>query len=158
MRGDKRQRGAQWLALLVPLGLMAGALGSQYLGGLYPCEMCMWQRWPHYAAIVAALGSFAIRPARVPLIWLAALLIAVSGAIGAFHAGVEYGWWEGLTRCATNFGAGGMTLDSIMNAPLIRCDVVPWDLFGISLAGWNAILSLGGALVIVVLMMKGRAK
>jgi disulfide bond formation protein DsbB len=148
-------RSAQWLALLVPLGLMAGALGSQYLGGLYPCEMCMWQRWPHYAAIVVALLSFVAKPARVPLIWLAALLIAVSGAIGAFHAGVEYGWWEGLTRCATTFGAGGgSTLDSIMNAPLIRCDVAPWHFLGISLAGWNAIVSLGGALIIAVLMRK----
>jgi disulfide bond formation protein DsbB len=151
------QRTAPWLALLIPLGLMAGALGSQYLGGLYPCEMCMWQRWPHYAAIVVALASFVFRPARVPLVWLAALLIAVSGAIGAFHAGVEYGWWEGLTRCATNFGGGGaVTLDSIMNAPLIRCDVAPWSFLGISLAGWNAILSLGGALVIAVLMLKGK--
>lgn len=148
-------RTAQGLALLLPLGLMAGALGSQYLGGLYPCEMCMWQRWPHYAAIVVALLSFVVRPARVPLIWLATLLIAISGAIGAFHAGVEYGWWEGLTRCATSFGAGGgSTLDAIMNAPLIRCDVAPWDLLGISLAGWNAILSLGGALVIAMLMRR----
>lgn len=153
------RRLAQWLALLVPLGLMAGALGSQYVGGLYPCEMCMWQRWPHYAAIVVALASFALRPARTALIWLAALLIAVSGAIGAFHAGVEYGWWEGLTRCATSFGAGGgVTLDSIMNAPLIRCDVAPWSLFGISLAGWNAIFSLGGALGIAMLMLKGRSR
>lgn len=149
-------RTAQWLALLLPLGLMAGALGSQYLGGLYPCEMCMWQRWPHYAAILVALGAFVIKPARVPLVWLAALLIAVSGAIGAFHAGVEYGWWQGLTRCATGFGSGGVTLDTIMNAPLVRCDVTPWSFFGISLAGWNAILSLGGALVIAMLMLKGR--
>lgn len=149
-------RTAQWLALLIPLALMAGALGSQYIGGLFPCEMCMWQRWPHYAAIVLAIGSFVIRPGRVPLIWLATLGIAISGAIGAFHAGVEYGWWEGLTRCATSMGGGAVTLDSILNAPLIRCDVAPWDLFGISLAGWNAILSLGGALVIAVLMLKGR--
>lgn len=155
MRGARR---AQWLALLLPLGLMAGALGSQHFGGLFPCEMCMWQRWPHYAAIVVALGSFVFRPARVPLIWLAALLIAASGAIGAFHAGVEYGWWEGLTRCATNMGGGAVTLDSIMSAPLIRCDVAPWSLFGISLAGWNAILSLGGALVIAMLLTRGQRR
>ena len=155
MRNGAARRAAQWLALIVPLALIGGALGSQYLGGLYPCEMCMWQRWPHYAAIAVALLSFVALPARTPLIWLAALLIAASGAIGAFHAGVEYGWWEGLTRCATTFGAGGGdTLDAIMNAPLIRCDVAPWQFMGISLAGWNAILSLAGALVIAVLMLK----
>lgn len=147
-------RTAQRLALLIPLALIGGALASQYLGGLFPCEMCMWQRWPHYAAIVAAALSFAIRPIRVPLIWLATLGIAVSGGIGAFHAGVEYGWWEGLTRCATHFATGGSALDAIMNAPLIRCDVAPWSLFGISLAGWNAILSLGGALIVTMLMLK----
>lgn len=142
----------------MPLALIAGALGSEFLGGLYPCEMCLWQRWPHYAAIAIALLSFAAKPARVALIWLAALLIAVSGGIGIFHAGVEYGWWEGLTRCATTFGGGGGTLDSIMNAPLIRCDVAPWHFLGISLAGWNAILSLGGALIIVALLRRGRER
>lgn len=150
------RRTAQALALLVPLGLMSGALYSQYVGGLFPCEMCMWQRYPHYAAIVLAALSFAAKPARDLLVWLATLGIAISGAIGAFHAGVEYKWWEGLTRCATNFGSGD-ALDAIMNAPLVRCDVAPWDFLGISLAGWNAIISLGAALVIAVLMLrKGR--
>lgn len=152
------RRTAQLLALLLPLGLIAGALTSQYGFGLFPCEMCMWQRWPHYTAIVLAAASFVLRPARDLLVWLAVLAIAVSGAIGAFHAGVEYGWWEGLTRCATNFASGGSTLDAIMNAPLIRCDVAPWDLYGVSLAGWNAIFSLGGALVIALLMLKGRRR
>lgn len=151
-------RTAQWLALLIPLALIGGALTSQYGFGLFPCEMCMWQRWPHYTAIVLAALSFVVRPARVPLIWLATLAIAISGAIGAFHAGVEYGWWEGLTQCATHFGGEGSALDRIMNAPLIRCDVAPWDLFGVSLAGWNAIFSLCGALVIATLMLKGRKR
>ncbi|MFN4097192.1 MAG: disulfide bond formation protein B [Sphingomonas sp.] len=151
-------RTAQWLALLIPLGLIGGALTSQYGFGLFPCEMCMWQRWPHYTAIVLAAASFVVRPARTPLVLLAALAIAVSGAIGAFHAGVEYGWWEGFTQCATHFGGEGSALDRIMNAPLVRCDVAPWDLFGVSLAGWNAIFSLGGALVIATLILKGKAK
>lgn len=147
------RRTAQLLALLLPLCLIGGALYSQYVGGLFPCEMCMWQRWPHYAAIVLAALSFVTKPARGALVWLATLAIAVSGGIGVFHAGVEYRWWEGLTRCATNFG-GGNALDAIMNAPLVRCDVAPWHFLGISLAGWNAILSLGGALVIAMLLLK----
>lgn len=152
MRGPRRT--AQALALLIPLGLIGGALYSQYIGGLFPCEMCMWQRYPHYAAIVLAVLSFAAKPVRDLLTWLAAIGIAISGAIGAFHAGVEYKWWEGLTQCATNFGSGGSALDAIMNAPLVRCDVAPWHFLGISLAGWNAIISLGGALVIAMLMLR----
>ncbi len=145
------------LALAVPLALIGGALFSQHVGGLFPCEMCLWQRWPHYFAIGAAALSFAVKPgfSRTLLIWLATLGIAASGAIGAFHAGVEYGWWQGLTQCATNFATGGSALDAIMNAPLVRCDVAAWDLFGISLAGWNAIVSLGAATAIAVLMRGG---
>lgn len=149
------RRTAQALALLIPLGLIGGALYSQYFHGLFPCEMCMWQRYPHYAAIALAALSYVAKPVRGLLVWLAVLGSAISGAIGVFHAGVEYKWWEGITQCATTFGSGS-TLDAIMNAPLVRCDVAPWHFLGISLAGWNAIVSLGGALVITVLMLRGR--
>jgi disulfide bond formation protein DsbB len=139
---------------------MAGALGSQYIGGLPPCEMCHWQRWPHYAAIVVAgLAFFVANPkAKVAMVALAALAIGISGAIGAFHAGVEYGWWQGLTQCAQPPSAsGGDFMEQIMKAPLIRCDQAPWSLFGISLAGYNAILSLGGMMAICALLKPERA-
>jgi disulfide bond formation protein DsbB len=149
---------ANLLALLLPAALMAGALGSQYLGGLAPCEMCHWQRWPHYAGIAVALLAFLppLRAARRALVLLAALLVLVSGAIGVFHAGVEYGWWEGLTRCAT-IGSTGSLAD-IMAAPLVRCDVPAWTLFGISLAGWNALFSIGGACTIFALCLNSRPR
>lgn len=141
---------ARLLALLVPALLLAGAWGSQLIGGLYPCEMCHWQRWAHYAALAAAIFGFVLKPARWPVI-LAALLIMLSGAIGAFHAGVEYGWWEGFTQCtvtATSGSAADM-LKEIMATPLIRCDVAQWTMFHVSLAGFNAILSLGfGGLIL----------
>lgn len=145
--------------MLLPLALMAGALGSQYIGGLYPCEMCHWQRWPHYAAIILASLAFVLPgpAARRGLILIAALAIAVSGAIGAFHAGVEYGWWEGLTRCSTGLSSSsGNTLNDIWATPAIRCDVAQWTLFGISLAGFNAIFSIGGAALILGLCLKSR--
>ena len=152
---------ARWLALLVPGTLLAGALGSQYFGGLFPCEMCHWQRWPHYAALVVALGAFATpRPdATRALVLLAALLIAASGAIGIFHAGVEYGWWEGITACTgiPSDDMGASALDRIMNAPLVRCDTPQWDLMGISLAGWNALFSLAGAAAILALVIRSKA-
>ncbi len=149
---------ANRLALLVPAVLIAGALGSQHWGGLYPCEMCHWQRWPHYAAIAIALVALATSGGtRYALVLLAAAAIAVSGAIGLFHAGVEYGWWRGITGCTSTVRSTGniqVTLDQIMNAPVIRCDVPQWTLGGISLAGFNAILSLLGALAIVRLAVR----
>lgn len=142
---------ARALALLIPAGLVGGALVSQYGFGLPPCEMCHWQRWPHYAALVPALAALlAPASARKPLVLLAALLVAISGAIGVFHAGVEYGWWQGVTACTA---PGAATLEDLLNAPLVRCDVAPWTLFGISLAGYNAIISLGGAAVIAWLSL-----
>lgn len=145
---------ARWIALLLPLGLLGGALGSQYLGGLIPCEMCYWQRWPHGAAIILAGLAFTVpastRLARI-LTLLAALAIASSGAIGVYHAGVEAGIFEGFTQCTAS---GPATLQDIMNTPLIRCDQVQWSFLGLSMAGWNAILSLGGAAVILFLLFK----
>ncbi len=145
---------ARALALAVPGFLLGGALFSQYVGGLNPCEMCYWQRWPHAFAIVAAAAAFFYaaesRTARL-LTALAALGIAISGAIGLFHAGVEAGWWEGLTTCTAS---GAMNLDDLLAAPIVRCDEVQWSLLGISMAGWNAILSLGGALGVAVLLGK----
>lgn len=148
---------ARALALILPSALMAGALGSQYIGGLYPCEMCHWQRWPHDVAIVAALFAFATRQAQLSrlLVLVAAIAILTSGAIGVFHAGVEYGWWQGLTSCSTT--ASGVTLEAIMSAPIVRCDAPQWTLFGISLAGFNALFSISGAVVIFRLLAKKEA-
>ena len=143
---------AHWLAFLLPAALLLGAYGSQYIGGLFPCEMCWWQRYPHFAAVAIALAAFAVsNPGyRKALVALAALAIGTSGVIAGYHAGVEYGWWEGLTACTgTISGSGEDLLKSIMNAPLTRCDVAPWSLFGISLAGYNFLLSFGSAVVIL---------
>jgi len=145
---------ARALALLIPAALLAGAWGFQLIGHLYPCEMCHWQRWPHYAALPLALLAFVPGLPQRPLVVLAAIAIAVSGAIGVAHAGVEYHWWQGFTPCTSTFSSGGDTLSAIMNAPVVRCDAPQWTFAGISLAGFNAIVSLGGALVILVLLTR----
>jgi disulfide bond formation protein DsbB len=158
----KNEEIARSIALVLPLLLLLGALGSQYLGGLYPCEMCHWQRWPHYSAVLLAAATFVVpqRSLRASLVLVAALLIGISGAIGLFHAGVEYHWWNGITACTTTVSMAGTTpaerLAAIMNAPMVRCDSAQWSLAGISLAGFNAIFSLGGAITIFVLMRKTR--
>lgn len=150
---------ARLLAFVVPGALLGGALASQYLGGLFPCEMCYWQRWPHEVALVLALFAFVVPPRWTRLlVVLAAAAIAVSGAIGVFHAGVEYGWWEGVTTCTATpmGGSSDDVLKAILNAPIVRCDQPQWTLFGISLAGFNALFSFAAAGIIWALAMKHR--
>jgi disulfide bond formation protein DsbB len=151
---------ARLIAVLLPAALLAGAFGSQYFGGLYPCEMCWWQRYAHFAALVPAVLAFTAPAASLRsrvLTLLAALAIAVSGAIGVYHAGVELKIFQGFTTC-TAMASAATTEElfrQIANAPLIRCDQVQWSFLGISLAGWNAMASLGGAGMIAFLTLKG---
>jgi disulfide bond formation protein DsbB len=154
---------ARLIAVLVPNALLWGAIASQYIGHLVPCEMCMWQRWPHVAAIVLALLAIAIRPnpkASRGFTLLAALAILVSGAIGVYHAGVEYHWWTANLPCLapTLSGSGQDILAQIMAAPIIRCDQPQWALWGVSLAGWNAIISLVSGASILWLIAKPAAR
>jgi len=155
-----RAGAARLIALLLPAALLAGAFGSQYFGGLYPCEMCWWQRYAHMAALVPAGLAFTT-PAGSPrsraFILLAALAIAVSGAIGFYHAGVELKIFEGFTTCTSTVHAGNAAdmLKQILKAPIIRCDEVQWSFLGVSMAGWNAIISLSGAAVIAILTLTG---
>ena len=150
---------ARALALLLPLALLLGAVGSQYIGGLHPCEMCWWQRYAHMVAFALALIAFsapAASPRARTFTLLAALGIAVSGAIGVYHAGVEARIFEGFTQC-TALAKGGSTADllnQITHAPVVRCDEVQFRFLGISMAGWNAILSLGGAALILLLTLR----
>lgn len=152
---------ARALALLTPVLLLSGAYASQYIGGLHPCEMCWWQRYPHMAAIPLALVAYAVRGRAcisALFVGLAGLAIGISGGIGLFHAGVEYGWWEGLTTCSTapTGGSAADLLNQIMASPITRCDVAPWSLLGISLAGYNGLLSGAAALAILALLVKAR--
>ena len=147
---------APLVALAAPLLLYGGALVSQYVFGLHPCEMCYWQRWPHQAAIVFAALALLLRgndQAMRALTLLAAVAIAISGAIGIFHAGVEYGFWEGLTTCSSG-ASGPISLNDIMAAPITRCDVPQWTLGGVSLAGFNAIFSFGAAALVLTLLRR----
>jgi disulfide bond formation protein DsbB len=125
--------------------LLLGALAFQYIGGLWPCPLCLWQRWPHLAAVLIGAAALA-RPGRA-LPVLGALAAVATAGIGGFHAGVELGWWQGLDSCA-GAGIGGLSgsalLDPTANVPPpVRCDAVAWSFLGLSMAAWNMILSLG---------------
>lgn len=122
--------------------LLAGAFLFQAMG-YPPCALCLWQRWPHAAAIV--IGAIALmiwRPAT-PLLLLGALAAATTGGIGIFHTGVERGWWEGPASCSGSGGGLGGDLLSTDITPVVMCDDVVWSLFGLSMASYNALISFG---------------
>lgn len=137
-----RLRLAHLLLLLGPSALLGGAFAFQYIGGLHPCEMCIWQRWPHaIALILGSLALFVPGAGKRGLLLLAALAELVTAGIGVFHAGVEQRWWQGPSACsATDLGSGDF-FSNVMATPVVQCDQITWSLAGISMAGYNAIFS-----------------
>ncbi|MFQ5437535.1 MAG: disulfide bond formation protein B [Paracoccaceae bacterium] len=138
---------ARKIALVAGIGsiaLLLGAFAFQYIGAMAPCKLCIWQRWPH--GIAFALGLMAYyRPYRV-LMALGALTVLFGAVVAFYHAGIELHWWQGPTTC-TSQPIGGLSSEDLMNqimtAPLVRCDEIPWSMFGLSMAAWNGIASLG---------------
>jgi disulfide bond formation protein DsbB len=133
------------IATLGSVALLSGAFAFQYIGGLAPCQLCLWQRWPHAAAIL--IGLVALLTGWRGLAWAGMLAALATAGIAGFHVGVEQAWWQGLATCTAGSIEGISTADLLnpaadVAAP-VRCDQIAWSLFGISMAGWNAILSLG---------------
>lgn len=131
------------------LALLLGAFAFQYIGGLIPCVLCLYQRWPHGAAVLIGLVALRVPGPVWPL--LGALAAATTAGIGGFHAGVELQWWEGLATCTVDTltgisGADLLNTDISVGKP-VRCDAIPWAMLGVSMAGWNAILSAGLAVI-----------
>ena len=130
--------------------ILLGALGFQHIGGLAPCPLCLYQRWPHVAVLaIAGLAALIAAPrlSAVALI-LTGLALWVAVGIAGFHVGVEQKWWEGLAACAGQpVDLGKLSLEDMQKAmaapPPPRCDEIPWSLFGISMAGYNFLISLG---------------
>src|SRR5579885_817057 len=142
------------LVLVASAGALATAFAAQYWGGLAPCVLCLYQRWPYAIAIVLGLLALWLGGrARGWVVALAGLVFLVGGGIAVFHVGVEHGWWQGTTEC----GASGPPAQSIealraklMAAPVVRCTDVAWSFAGVSMAGFNAIASAILAVVTLV--------
>ena len=148
------------LAFVFAIAAASGALGvallAQYAGGLAPCPLCIYQRYPY--GVVVALGLLGLllasRPrARATLLALVGLAFLATAGIAAFHVGVEQGWWQGTSSCG---GAPDATQgfqafkDQILNAPLVACGDVPWSLFGVSIAGYNFLYAAACAIATMV--------
>jgi disulfide bond formation protein DsbB len=131
------------LAATGSAGLLLAALGFQYLGDLPPCKLCIWQRWPHVVAVVAGLGLLAF--AWRPLMLAGAFAAATSAGIALYHVGVEQKWWQGPQTCSAP-ALGDLSADDllgdILNAPVTQCGDILWNFAGISMAGWNGLISL----------------
>lgn len=132
------------LAAFGSFALLAGAYIFQAFG-YPPCQMCYWQRWPHFAAVAVGIAA-ALIPARV---WpyLGALAAAITSGIGVYHTGVERNWWDGPNSCTGGGLDLGGDLLSTSGDRLIMCDQVSWELFTLSMATWNALFS--AALVLI---------
>lgn len=149
-------------AALASAGMLGAALTFQYVGDLFPCELCIYQRVPY--GVIIGLGAVGFVIARAgaalsPLTWLiagaCAIAFFVDAGIAGFHVGVEQGWWSGTDACVggdIDTSSIEAMRDAILNAPAVRCDEVVWSMLGISMAGWNGLVALGlgvGSLVTI---------
>ena len=134
------------IVLAAGIAVAVGALLFQYVGGLQPCELCLAERWPYYGAIaVAAVALAAGERGAVWWVGLLALIFLGSAGLAAYHVGVEQHWIAGPTAC-TGGASGAKSAEELMKflteQQPTRCDEVQWSLAGLSLAGWNLLISL----------------
>lgn len=152
------------LLLVMATGTLGGAYAFQYWGGLQPCTLCLYQRWPWW--IAGGLGILALVLARDPrlrgmLLSLGTLAVWAGAGVAIYHVGVEQQWWAGPTACSGSLDATSVEelRAQIFAAPVVRCGDIPWALFGISMAGYNALISLATGAGVVMLLrrdMRGR--
>jgi disulfide bond formation protein DsbB len=138
---------APMLILVVSAGVLGTALLAQYVGGLQPCELCLYERWPYYAVLVVmllAILSNGMNIVRAALA-LSALIFLGSSVLAAYHIGIEQHWIAGPTACTGDLGNASSPdalLQALQGRQPVQCDVVQWSFHGISLAGLNLAVSL----------------
>jgi disulfide bond formation protein DsbB len=149
LRASTRSTLAFLISAIAAATLM-GAWFFQYVIKLEPCPLCLQQRIPYYFAIpfALALGFIARGNDRSPLVvyglYAVAALMAGSAMFGVYHSGVEWGWWQGPTTCAAGAGGGaggGSMIDALKGSRVVPCNEAPIRILGISLAGYNALIS-----------------
>ena len=142
----------------ISASLYAGALWFQYVGGLMPCSLCLWQRWPHIIIVLLAVIALFVRMPRL-LLTAIAIIAASSVILAAYHAGVEWQLWSGPSGCTASLTISGdltSLTDSLLATPVIKCDEVIWSFLGLSMAGWNSLLSLDICLIALICLLQGK--
>jgi disulfide bond formation protein DsbB len=142
------------LVLAGSIAALAIAFASQYIGGLLPCQLCIWQRWGYAGSILLAIVALLL-PARLRGhgAVLASLGLLVTAAIALFHAGVEYHWWQGLPSCSGNLDTSQSLAgleQQLLATPVIPCDRPAWTMFGISMAGYDFIYAAALGLICLI--------
>ena len=136
---------------VIAAATLAGAWFFQLVLEILPCPLCLEQRYAYYFAVpfAALLGLAAAKGAPRPLLLAGLAILALAAlanaSLGAYHAGVEWGFWQGPTDCTGpigNFGSAGSLLERLDKVKVVRCDEVQWRFLGLSLAGYNVLISL----------------
>jgi disulfide bond formation protein DsbB len=152
---------AAGLVLALSAAIVGTALVSQHWGGLEPCILCYYQRYPWYAVIALMLVALVVPRLRAPLLWTAAALLVLDVGIAAYHIGVEHKVFEGPSACASGT-ITAQTLDALRaqlaGKRVVRCDEPAWTLFGVSMAGYNLLAAAGVALLAAHLALKQRSR
>jgi disulfide bond formation protein DsbB len=132
-----------YLILTVSAATIAGAFAFQF-AGYDPCHLCLMERWAYYAAIALSLILLISKSGTRQGLYLLALIMLASAIFGIYHAGVEWKWWPGPSTCT-----GGSTLTGLpdLTKPVVMCDEAAFRILGLSLAGWNAVISFALAAV-----------
>ncbi|XDZ65124.1 disulfide bond formation protein B [Alphaproteobacteria bacterium LSUCC0684] len=139
--------------------LLGAAFFFEYVMGLEPCTLCIWQRWPHGIMAGLGLAGLLLPSGGARLMMIGGLVVLLAGAGVAFwHSGVEWGLLPGPSACSGGVPLDGdpaAALDALLASEPVRCDEVPWSLFGLSMANWNGIASLGLAGFIAIALQPG---
>ncbi|MBI1386515.1 MAG: disulfide bond formation protein B [Rhizobiales bacterium] len=149
-RADSGALAPALVLFVVALASILAALGFEHIGGYRPCPLCLQERYAYYFAVPATLvailaASRGWRHAAIGLLVAVAIGFAINTGLGIYHAGVEWKFWAGPTTCggeAAVSGSVGSLLDGMASESVVRCDEAPLRIFGLSFAGWNAVISL----------------
>ena len=134
------------LLALASAAILLGALALQYVGGLPPCPLCIWQRWPYVALIALGVAGWRWRPRA--MLGVATLVLLASAGLAAYHVGIEQGWWALPAGCVAGAGANSVEdLKRLLAEAPPACDQVSFAFLGLTLAGWNLVASLGLAML-----------
>ena len=135
---------------------LTGALIGQYGFGLHPCDLCVYQRIPFVLNIILALLGYFWASKQKPIIAISGISFFINSGIAMFHSGVERKWWAGLTGCSTPDMSGSIEdlLKRIQETDVVRCDEIPWSMFGLSMANYNVAFCLGMAILSLIYLAR----
>lgn len=151
------RRSAALVVLVLGVATIAGAWAFQLIGGYVPCALCLQERLPYYVGLPLALFALIVSPWPWPsraLLFVAAVIFLIGAGLGVYHAGAEWGWWPGPASCGVTAGPAGNAgdlLNDLQHIRVVSCSQASWRfpdvVWGLSFAGWNAVISAVLALV-----------